>query len=220
MKLLSYGGSESPEKILLELGIDVRKKEFWQKGFDEEIDGAFNVTTAHRQPGSAIKPINYAIGIERKIVNPATVFLDVPTCFFAAGQPIKYCPHNYDGVFHGMAQLRFALGNSYNIPAVKMLAINGVENFVASASAFTITSFKDPKNYGLSLTLGGGEVKMTELAQAFSSFANRGIPKKLISILEVKNKKGENSRITRKQTDHVYDRVYRIMQSIWSIVIC
>ena len=153
--------------------------------------GAFNVTTAFRQPGSAIKPINYAIGLERKLVTPATVFLDIPTCFFAAGQPIKYCPHNYDGVFHGAAQLRFALGNSYNIPAVKMLAINGVENFVASSSAFRITTFKDSKNYGLSLTLGGGEVKMVEMAQAFSAFPNRGIPKKLNAIIEVKNKKGE-----------------------------
>ena len=153
--------------------------------------GAFNVTTALRQPGSAIKPINYAIGIERKIVTPATVFLDIPTCFFAAGQPTKYCPQNYDGVFHGVTQLRFALGSSYNIPAVKMLALNGVENFVASSSAFTMTTFKDPKNYGLSLTLGGGEVKMTEMAQAFSAFPNRGIAKKLNAILQVKNKKGE-----------------------------
>ena len=145
--------------------------------------GAFNVTTAERQPGSSIKPINYAIGLERKIVTAATLFLDIPTCFFAPGQPTKYCPHNYDGVFHGASQLRFALGNSFNIPAVKMLAINGVENFVASSSAFMITSFKDPKNYGLSLTLGGGEVRMTEMAQAFSSFPNRGIPKKLNAIL-------------------------------------
>lgn len=153
--------------------------------------GAFNVTTALRQPGSSIKPINYAIGIERKLVTPATVFLDVPTCFSAAGQPGGYCPVNYDGQFHGPTQLRFALGNSYNIPAVKMMAMNGVENFIASASAFTITSFKNPKNYGLSLTLGGGEVKMTEMAQAFSAFANRGTPKKLFGLLEVKDKLGK-----------------------------
>lgn len=153
--------------------------------------GAFNVTTALRQPGSAIKPINYAIGLERKLVTPATVFLDAPTCFSAAGQPKPYCPVNYDGQYHGPQQLRFALGNSFNIPAVKMLALNGVSNFVASASAFTITTFKDPKNYGLSLTLGGGEVKMTELAQAFSAFANRGFPRRVHAILEVKDKNGK-----------------------------
>lgn len=152
--------------------------------------GAFNVTTALRQPGSSIKPINYAIGIDRKLVTPATIFLDAPTCFSAAGQPTAYCPVNYDGQFHGQVQLRFALGNSYNIPAVKMLAINGVENFVASSSAFIITTFKDPKNYGLSLTLGGGEVRMTEMAQAFSSFANRGVPRKLNAVLKIEDKFG------------------------------
>ncbi len=153
--------------------------------------GAFNVTTALRQPGSSIKPINYAIGLERKLVSPATIFLDEATCFSAAGQPKPYCPVNYDGQFHGPVQLRFALGNSYNIPAVKMLAINGVENFVASSSAFTFTSFKDASNYGLSLTLGGGEVRMTEMNQAFSAFANRGIPKKLNAVLKINDKLGK-----------------------------
>jgi len=153
--------------------------------------GAFNVTTALRQPGSSIKPLNYAVGIDRKLVTPATVFLDTPTCFTAPGQPKGYCPVNYDGKFHGPVQLRFALGNSYNIPAVKMLAVNGVEDFVASASAFTIASFKDPKNYGLSLTLGGGEVTMIEMSQAFSSFANRGVPRKLNNVLEIKDKYGK-----------------------------
>ena len=153
--------------------------------------GAFNVTTALRQPGSSIKPLNYAEGIDRKLVTAGTVFLDIPTCFTAGGQPGSYCPVNYDGQFHGPTQLRFALGNSYNIPAVKMLAVNGVENFIASASAFTITSFEDPKRYGLSLTLGGGEVRMTEMAQAFSAFANQGIPRKLNSILKVEDRYGK-----------------------------
>jgi len=153
--------------------------------------GAFNVTTALRQPGSSIKPINYAIGLERKLVTPATVFIDSPTCFTGGGQPQAYCPINYDGKFHGPTALRFALGNSYNIPAVKMLAFNGVREFVASSSAFGITTFKDPKNYGLSLTLGGGEVKMTEMAQAFSAFANRGKVKKLTEILKIEDKLGK-----------------------------
>jgi 1A family penicillin-binding protein len=153
--------------------------------------GSFNVTTALRQPGSAIKPLNYVVGIERKLVTAATVFLDIPTCFTAAGQPQAYCPVNYDGQFHGPVQLRFALGNSYNIPAVKMLALNGVENFIASASAFGITTFKDPKNYGLSLTLGGGEVKMIEMAKAFSAFSNRGKTKEINAILKIEDKFGK-----------------------------
>jgi penicillin-binding protein 1C len=150
--------------------------------------GSFNVTTALRQPGSAIKPLNYAIGIERKLVTPATIFLDIPVCFTASGQPKAYCPVNYDGQFHGPQALRFSLGNSFNIPAVKMLALNGVKEFIASASAFGITTFKDPKNYGMSLTLGGGEVKMTEMAKAFSAFANQGKTKDLVSILKIVDK--------------------------------
>ncbi len=150
--------------------------------------GSFNVTTALRQPGSSIKPINYAIGIERRLVTAASVFLDVPTCFNPAGAPKQYCPVNYDGRFHGPTQLRFALANSYNIPAVKMLGINGVENFVASAAAYGITSFKDPSRYGLSLTLGGGEIRMTEMSTAFSAFANRGAIRLMQGILKVEDR--------------------------------
>ncbi len=153
--------------------------------------GSFNVTTANRQPGSSIKPINYAIGIDRKIVTAASIFNDGPTCFTAPGQPKSYCPVNYDGSYRGPVPLRFALANSLNIPAVKMLAKNGVENFVASASGFLIDSLKDPKRYGLSLTLGGGEVTMVEMAQAFSAFANDGVPRKATSILKVSDKNGK-----------------------------
>lgn len=154
--------------------------------------GAFNVTTANtRQPGSSIKPINYAIGIDRKIVTASTMFLDISTCFNSPGQPKGYCPKNYDGQFRGPVQLRHALANSYNIPAVKMLAYNGVENFVASAEAFLIDSLQDPKKYGLSLTLGGGEVSMVEMTQAFSALANRGTPQKLNYVLKVEDKLGK-----------------------------
>lgn len=151
--------------------------------------GSYNVTTALRQPGSAIKPVNYAIGLENHIVTPATVFNDQPTCFSAV--PTAYCPNNYDGKFHGPVQLRFALGNSYNIPAVKMLKMNSPVTMVASASAFGITTFTDPSRYGLSLTLGGGEVPMTEMATAFGVFANGGIRKNLTAILKVEDAHGK-----------------------------
>lgn len=153
--------------------------------------GSFNVTTALRQPGSSIKPINYAIGIEKHIVTPATMFLDIPTCFGnAIGQP-PYCPRNYDGKFHGPVQLRFALGNSLNIPAVKMLYLNTVQDMVASASAFGLNTITDPEKYGLSLTLGGAEVHMTDMAEAFSVFANGGQRHDLVSILKVVDKNGK-----------------------------
>jgi 1A family penicillin-binding protein len=152
--------------------------------------GSYNVTTALRQPGSSIKPINYAIGIETRIVTPASLFLDIPTCFGVVNQPV-YCPKNYDGKFRGPVQLRMALGNSLNIPAVKMLKLNSVETMVASASAFGLDTLKDPSKYGLSLTLGGGEVHMTDMAEAFGVFANGGIRKDLVSILKVTDKNGK-----------------------------
>ncbi len=152
--------------------------------------GNFNVTTSFRQPGSAIKPINYAVGFETKKVTPATLFIDEPTCFQVVGQK-PYCPVNYDGKFHGPVQLRFALGNSFNIPAVKMMALNGVGPVIASASAMGISTFADPSKYGLSLTLGGGEVTILDMAKVFGVFANSGIRKDLISILKVEDHNGK-----------------------------
>lgn len=152
--------------------------------------GSYNVVTALRQPGSSIKPINYAIGIENHIVTPASMFLDVPTCFGVINQA-NYCPRNYDGKFHGPVQLRMALGNSFNIPAVKMLKMNTVETMVASASAWGLSTIKDPSKYGLSLTLGGGDVHMTDMAVAFGIFANAGVRKNLVSILKVVDKSGK-----------------------------
>lgn len=159
------------------------------KDYFSGSDGNYNVTTALRQPGSAIKPINYAIGIENKIVTPGTVFLDVATCFPIPGQA-PYCPKNYDGKFHGPVPLRYALANSYNIPAVKMLKMNTVETMIASASGFGITTFTDPSRFGLSLTLGGGEVPMTQMATAFGVFATGGIHRKLVPILKVEDATG------------------------------
>lgn len=159
------------------------------KDYFASPSGTFNVVTAMRQPGSTIKPVNYAIGIDRKIVTAASVFLDTRTCFpNFTGKP--YCPVNYDGNFYGPVQLRFALGNSLNIPAVKMMAINGVSEFAASSPAFLISSFSHPEKYGLSVTLGGAEMTMVELSQAFSTFANQGTPKKVVAILKVEDKKG------------------------------
>jgi membrane carboxypeptidase/penicillin-binding protein PbpC len=94
--------------------------------------------------------------------------------------------------------VRFALGNSFNIPAVKMLYLNTVKDMVASASAFGLTTFTDPRSYGLSLTLGGGEVRMTEMATAFGVFSNAGIRKDLVSVLKVVDK---NNKILEEHKD-------------------
>jgi penicillin-binding protein 1C len=157
--------------------------------FDFASHGQVNVPLRPRQPGSSIKPINYATAFETGRLNPASLLLDIPTCFFVPGQPL-YCPRNYDNAFHGPVQVRFALGNSYNIPAVKTLAINSVEGMVATASAMGITGWKDPSQYGLSLTLGGGEVRMVDMAVAFGVFANQGIKVPLHPVLKVQDQQG------------------------------
>ena len=157
--------------------------------FNLKDDGNVNVVLANRQPGSAIKPINYAIGLDRKLFTAATVLADKPTCFAQADQEL-YCPVNYDGQWHGPTQVRFALANSFNIPAVKALVINGLSDFVASAAAFGISTFVDPTKYGPSLTLGGGEVTMLDLATAFGVLANTGTRVNLNPILEVKDRFG------------------------------
>jgi len=156
--------------------------------FDVENDGNVNVTVALRQPGSSIKPINYATALERKLITPATIIMDVSTNF--SGGPRPYRPVNYDGKFRGPVSVREALASSYNIPAVKVLALNGVGEMIAQARKMGITTFEDESRFGLSLTLGGGEVRMTEHAEAFGVFANEGERFPLTPILKIEDSFG------------------------------
>jgi penicillin-binding protein 1C len=157
--------------------------------FDTANDGQVNVTLAQRQPGSSIKPIMYATAFQNKILNPGSILLDVPTCFEVPGQK-EYCPKNYDGTFKGPVTVRKSLGNSLNIPAVKGLAAIGLVPFIDQATAMGITTWTDPSNYGLSLTLGGGEVRMIDMAQAYSTLANQGVKVPLTPILKVEDFRG------------------------------
>lgn len=157
--------------------------------FNTEQDGNVNVTIAQRQPGSSIKPINYATGL-MKDYNAATPFIDQKICFPSPGQP-NYCPVNYDGKFRGIIQMRYALANSINIPAVKMLKLNGIQSMLDTAAAMGINSFGSPDRYGLSLTLGGGEVTMLDMVTAFGVFANGGYRINLHPILKVTNGNGK-----------------------------
>lgn len=179
----------------------IGSRDYWS----DEIDGKYNVTTSQRQPGSSIKPLNYALGLENKIITPSTMLLDTPLCFTAQGQP-DYCPKNYDNTFRGLTQIRFALGNSLNIAAVKVLALNGLENFIDFGHKMGINSWGDPKNYGLSLTLGGGEVTMLEMATAFGVFANQGERVDLNPLLKVEDVSGQVL-YDRTSTPPVHERV-------------
>jgi penicillin-binding protein 1C len=158
--------------------------------FNIEDEGQVNVTISLRQPGSAIKPIMYATTFQEKTLNPGTLILDTPTCFQEPYQRL-YCPRNYDGGFRGIVTIRQALGNSFNIPAVKALATIGVKPFIDQATSMGISTWTDPAKYGLSLTLGGGEVKMTDMAQAFGTLANQGVIVPLTPILRVETYSGE-----------------------------
>lgn len=158
------------------------------KDYYDPNGGNVNDTLALLQPGSSIKPLNYALGLLNGY-GASTPFIDAPICF--PDPPNKpYCPHNYDMRYHGIVQMRYALANSYNIPAVEMLKLNGLNAFIATASAMGITTFTDPANYGLSLTLGGGEVRMIDMATAFGVFANQGYRIDLHPILKITDRKG------------------------------
>jgi membrane peptidoglycan carboxypeptidase len=139
----------------------------------ETIDGRVNVTIALRQPGSTMKPFTYAAAMERGM-NPAEVLWDTKTDIGIPGQP-AYTPHNYDGRFHGPVIMRTALANSYNIPAVQTLRLVGVDYLLLFMERLGITTFnQDASQYGLSLTLGGGEISLLELTNAYAVFANAG----------------------------------------------
>lgn len=139
---------------------------------DKSIDGQVNVATRLRQPGSSIKPVNYLAALERGWTL-ATPIYDLRTEFPNGSQP-PYVPVNYDGKEHGLVTVRTALANSYNIPAVKTLYFVGIPEMIATAQRLGITTFKDPNQYGLALTLGGGEVRLVELTGAYAVFANQG----------------------------------------------
>ncbi|HUV72142.1 MAG TPA: PBP1A family penicillin-binding protein [Clostridia bacterium] len=157
--------------------------------FAQDIDGNVNVTTSARQPGSSIKPVNYSIALENGFTT-ATIIDDSAITYQVPGQP-PYSPQNYDNQFHGPIPLRVALGSSYNVPAVKVLASFGVKKMVQRGQEMGITTWEDQSRFGLSLTLGSGEVKMTDMAVVYGVLANNGIRVDLNPILEVKDSKGK-----------------------------
>lgn len=175
--------------------------------FAKDIDGKFNVVTqALRQPGSSIKPINYLLALQK-----GKSFLDKiedsPISYNIPGQK-AYVPQNYTGKYLGKVTLKTALASSLNIPSVKLLNENGVDKMIDLAEKMGITTWKDRSRFGLSLALGAGEVKMIELAGAYSIFANLGEKVELNPILEVKNYLGETVYSKQKSSEEVIEAKY------------
>jgi 1A family penicillin-binding protein len=195
--------------------------------FDTEIPGQYNIALAERQPGSSFKPIVYAAAFE-KGYTPETVLFDAPTQFSTTCDPYGnpkggaaasscYMPVNYDGVFRGPIALRDALAQSLNVPAVKLLYLTGVKTAVTLAQAMGLSTIQDPARYGLSLVLGGGEVTLLELTNAYGVFANNGVYNKPQGILEVRD--GDNTileKFSKDEREVLPETVTSLMSSVLS----
>lgn len=165
--------------------------------FNDNEYGKFNVVaddSALRQPGSTLKPLLVAAAMEKKIITPSSVFIDAKTAFPVINQE-DYSPVSYDGKYRGPVQIRFALGNSLNVPMVKLMARLGLENFLTQMENFGIISLAPTRQnlsrLGLSVSLGGGDVTMLELAQAYSVLARGGTKVPLTTITEIADASGK-----------------------------
>ncbi len=165
--------------------------------FAEDIDGNFNVALASRQPGSSIKPFVYATAFTKGYL-PQTILFDLPTQFSVNCDPWNttsddgcYAPQNYNNKFIGPISMRNALAQSLNIPAVKTLYLAGVNSALKLAADMGITTLNDPERYGLTLVLGGGEVRLIDMTYAYGVFANRGVRAEPRSILRIEDITGE-----------------------------
>lgn len=165
--------------------------------FDKTIDGQYNATLALRQPGSTMKPFIYSLALLRGYTRNTVIF-DVPTQFSTACNPADvtnntppcYAPSNYDNAFRGPMTFETALAQSINIPAIKTLYLVGIQRAVNYAKTFGLTTLGDASQYGLTLVLGGGEVRLLDLVGAYSVFANDGVLNTPTGILEVKDAQG------------------------------
>ncbi len=164
--------------------------------FSTTTDGNFNIALAERQPGSSIKPFAYATAFSKGYL-PSTVLFDVKTQFSPACEPADpssespcYAPENYNFKFVGPISMRNALAQSLNIPAVKTLYLAGMNDTLKLAADMGLTTLNDPERYGLTMVLGGGEVRLLDMTHAYGVFANRGVRATPRSILRVEDSRG------------------------------
>ncbi len=168
--------------------------------FDIENEGNFNVATAKRQPGSAFKPFAYAAALQKGYTD-FTVLFDLKTEFNYNCSPDAlqekdkfgidcYHPKNYDGLYRGPVTLRQALSQSLNVPSVKTLYLAGVEDTIDMAENLGITTLGDRERFGLSLVLGGAEVKLVDITSAYGVFAADGMRSPWSFIQKVESSNG------------------------------
>ncbi|PJE50391.1 MAG: penicillin-binding protein [Candidatus Yanofskybacteria bacterium CG10_big_fil_rev_8_21_14_0_10_36_16] len=195
--------------------------------FDVINEGNFNVATALRQPGSAFKPFAYMTAVEKGFTDSTIVF-DLLTEFNPECEPGAfqekdrygidcYHPKNYSGVFKGPVTLRQSLAQSLNIPSVKILHLAGINKTIENAKKMGITSLTEPERYGLSLVLGGAEVRLVDIVSAYGVLANDGIKNPTTFIQKVTTSDGVILEEYRKNEDRVIDKkVTRLMNDIMS----
>ncbi len=165
--------------------------------FDTKIDGQYNASLALRQPGSTMKPFAYSLALMRGYTRDTVVF-DVPTQFSTSCNPSEidknvppcYAPANFDNKFRGPMTFETALAQSINIPAIKVLYLAGVTNVINLAKALGLTTLGDAAQYGLTIVLGGGEVRLLDLTSAYTAFANDGVKNTPVGLLEVTDSSG------------------------------
>ncbi len=160
----------------------------------EDYDGQVNVTLSLRQPGSSLKPFVYLAGLQRGYT-ASSLFVDALTSFPGGANLPEYKPENYDGKYRGPMQMRYALGNSINVPAVKMVALVGVEEVLDAAYNVGFDSLEPTREtlsrVGLSVALGGGEVRLLDLTGGYGVLLNGGRELNPISILKVVDRDGK-----------------------------
>lgn len=180
--------------------------------FDEEVDGAFNIGLAERQPGSSFKPFAYSAAL-KKGYTTETVLFDVRTQFSTACSKTDltsdngcYSPGNYDNVFRGPMTIRNALAQSVNVPAVKALYLAGMRDTIELAQRMGISTLDNWQRYGLTLVLGGGEVSLLEMTSAYGTFANEGERFPQHGVAQILDKTGRTVRTTEVRPTQALDR--------------
>jgi len=183
--------------------------------FNDDIDGQVNVAIRPRQPGSSMKPIVYAALFE-KGYTPDTILYDVITNF-STNPAEPYEPHNYNGQEHGPVKIRQALAGSLNIPAVKAIYLADINNVIDLADKLGYTTLYPRNRFGLSLVLGGGEVKLLEHVNAYSAFARDGEISPIVSILKIEDKDGKIIEKYQPEKKKIFEsQIARMMNSVLS----